>query len=586
SESFDVNGEMIAKSGGYFNSFGKSTISYSWDKQTDRVWGTETKYDSQGRPALQTVLAPSCDGFVTNPYFLSGDFDNYVTNVSDYDALSNINVINNEFSSLKRYYSDENSNEPLQATTDRPFSRTVYDKLNPDNVIKAIGGNQIDSEWKTGFSFTVPATQEMYYVFGKDYFDGPVSVSGEEVITKYFKTVNIDTHGNETVLFTDGEGKALASARSGGLQQYEVISVIGEQGFVDVHIPQGINSVNFLTSISDYIIYDLKTGNPVNASSISGGNIYRIEADVTGNDFKTYLHVPSNQITAPNTKGVSYNVNYYDYAINYYDNIGRLKKSTQPLGFNASCLSIIQNSVVHSMITTYEYHGMGQVIETTSPDEGTAKFKYRKDGQIRFSQNSKQALVNEVSFTNYDLQARPEKSGVGIGNFNELDPDNSDITSGLKEIHETLYDESDPNLAGILMSNMMSPIDYKQSFLSSNVSMTKTTLNAGSSPTSTTWYSYDAYGRVTWTLQQISGLGLKTIHYKYDYKGNVKKVIYQKDRPLEMFVHQYTFDANNRLVKVETSTDDTIFKEQSNYSYYKSGELKRTEVANGLQGTD
>src|SRR5690606_9109730 len=112
------------------------------------------------------------------------------------------------------------------------------------------------------------------------------------------------------------------------------------------------------------------------------------------------------------------------------------------------------------------------------------------------------------------------------------------------------------------------------------------TLNAGSSPTSTTWYSYDAYGRVTWTLQQISGLGLKTIHYKYDYKGNVKKVIYQKDRPLEMFVHQYTFDANNRLVKVETSTDDTIFKEQSNYSYYKSGELKRTEVANGLQGTD
>src|SRR5690606_41487140 len=90
-----------------------------WDKQTDRVWGTETKYDSQGRPALQTVLAPSCDGFVTNPYFLSGDFDNYVTNVSDYDALSTIDVINNEFSSLKRYYSDENSNEPLQATTDQ-----------------------------------------------------------------------------------------------------------------------------------------------------------------------------------------------------------------------------------------------------------------------------------------------------------------------------------------------------------------------------------------------------------------------------------------------------------------------------------
>ena len=587
-ETFDVNNTMIGKSGSYYNRLGHPTIGYSWDSETNKVWGTETKYDKQGRPALNTFPAPNCDGF--DGGFLNGSFNNFVSSNGDYDQLLPINSYINSFTSLKRYYSDENSNEAFQATTSRPYSRTVYDKLNPGNVIKTIGGNQVDGEWKNGYTFTVPAAQELYYIFGRDYFNGPVTSNGEEVITKFYKTVVIDAHGVESVVFTDSEGKTLASARSGGSIEYEVVSVVGEQGFIDVHIPANNSGFSFLTDPSDYVVYDLKTGELIDSSLMSAGNVYRIETNTLESEHKVYID-NSNALVAPNAKGIRYNVNYYDYAINYYDDIGRLMTSSQPLGFDENCLNGIQNTVSHGMLSDYNYDVLGQLIETSSPDEGTAKFKYREDGQIRFSQNSKQALVNEVSFTNYDHLARPIESGVGNADFTNLNPDTDNLTVGLKEVHKTLYDEKDPNFELILSTNELDPLEYQQSFLSGNVSMTGS-LTDGVNYNARTWYNYDIYGRVVWTVQHIEGLGLKTIHYKYDSKGNVKQVIFQKDQPpgldvpAELFIHQYTYNLNNAIVKVETSSDNLNFTEHATYEYYRSGELKRTEIAGGIQGKD
>ncbi|MCD2261034.1 RHS repeat domain-containing protein, partial [Psychroserpens luteolus] len=587
-ETYDVTGTLVGKSGSYYNDLGKPTLSYSWDREENKVWGTQTLYDKQGRPALQTLSAPSCGGFVGG--FLSGTFSNYVSDITNYDGLSEIDVVNNDFSSLRRYYSDDNSNEELQSTTTRPYVRTVYDKLNPGNEIKAIGGNQMGGDWKTGYSFTVPAAQEMYYVFGKNYFEGPINgIYGEQVTTEYYKTVVMDPHGNEVVSFIDKEGRTLATARSGGSQTYPVVSVIGEQGYIDIHLPKNVNSVNFLSSTSHYTIYDLKTGDQIPYTSMSGGNVYRISATPSTNEntHHTYISSSGGVNHYSGSRGVRYNVNYYDYSLNYYDVSGRLTQRSQPLGFNASCLSSIQSTVTHGMLNSYVYNSLGELLETTSPDEGTTKFKYRRDGQIRFSQNSKQALVGEVTFIDYDSKLRPKKSGVGAANFSTLNPDTSVLSTNLKEIHETIYDLPDASLSGVLSSGGLNPNNYKQTFISGNVSMTKT-IPDGNSPivTSSTWYSYDIYGRVLWTVQDVEGLGLKTIHYKYDNRGGVKQVIYQQDIPSELFVHRYSYDKNNSLSKVETSTNGVDFEEQADYEYYKSGELKRTEIANGLQGLD
>jgi len=101
----------------------------------------------------------------------------------------------------------------------------------------------------------------------------------------------------------------------------------------------------------------------------------------------------------------------------------------------------------------------------------------------------------------------------------------------------------------------------------------------------TTWYSYDELGRVTWVVQDIKGVGVKTLDYTYDFSGNVLEVAYQKGQP-DSFYHTYGYDAAQRLTTVYTSPDGTAQTLQAEYSYYLHGPLKRVQVAGDLQGVD
>ena len=101
----------------------------------------------------------------------------------------------------------------------------------------------------------------------------------------------------------------------------------------------------------------------------------------------------------------------------------------------------------------------------------------------------------------------------------------------------------------------------------------------------TTWYSYNDQGHVAWMVQNIAGLGGKTLDYTYDIAGNVLEVAYQQGQP-DAFHHYYEYDAALRLYKVHTSSDGTVRSLQAKYFYYLHGPLKRVELANGLQGVD
>src|SRR5690606_14667581 len=207
--------------------------------------------------------------------------------------------------------------------------------------------------------------------------------------------------------------------------------------------------------------------------------------------------------TSSSLKGVRYKVNYYDYSLNYYDKTGRLISTLPPIAYyNNYSLSQATRSYNEELKTIYEYNTLGQLIYTKSPDEGEAWFKYRKDGQIRFSQNSKQkaASPNEFSYTHYDLLGRPIESGVFIENTTysfssdtnsaldgimnntytiaqcENDSDNFS-NSRCKEQIFTVYDAPE--------SIIVDGTTYNQSFVAGNVAKTYT-LNPA---TSTTWYS-------------------------------------------------------------------------------------------------
>ncbi|WP_172443295.1 RHS repeat-associated core domain-containing protein [Nonlabens agnitus] len=545
---YDVTELPIGKTKSYFDDLGKPVQNLTLDFKTNTTWATQTLYDSQGRPALQTLGAPAYgeetflykEGFIKKSNGEQYDMADFETDPE------NPQPVGEQGLSLGWYYSGNNTNEAYQDITDYPFSRTVYSKLNPGKALRVLGGNKTGGKWKNGYSFTMKAGAELAQ---QGAFGDPSYNTSQGM--KILKTVSRDVHGEESVVFTDTDGRTLAAARSGLGTIRNTTVVIGEQGFVDIHVPQNITGFTVNKGPGVQIrVFDLITEEQVTISTTSLPNgFYRVEASNVGTG----------------TVSVTYKENYYDYSLNYYDKIGRLTKSTQPLD---------------RLETTYTYDTMGQLISTTSPDEGTSNFKYREDGQIRYSQNSKQAAVNQFSYTNYDLLGRPVESGViNSSRFATADPDTTALPSGSKiEVQATVYDQLPAGeLAGI-----GAHVDYRNpTFLDGNVAKS-------SNDHTTTYYSYDVYGRVKWILQNIPGLGLKTIDYTYDdITGSVNMVDYQKHQPSERFIHRYSYHPiDYSLTRVETSTDGVNFTEHALYDYYETGALKRTEIGGGLQGID
>ncbi len=584
---YDIDGTTKASSKAYFDEIGKLQQTQSWDVASDSIWASEVRYEEFGRPALQTLSAPIREGLV---YQFKTDFikktngDDYV--LSDFDGTNlddttkeNPNQVGEAVNTLGWYYSESNDHEEYQDATAYPFTKSIYSDLNPGGVLRSVGGNKVNGQWPQAYTFSMKAGQELSQTvaFGESKYN----------TIETLKTVSRDVHGVENVVFTDTDGKVLAAARSGseGSPSTNMSVTIPEQGFVDVHIAQGISG--FTVSNSSAVnVYDLISETEISGGTSGLGNgFFRVAV----NDLETYV---------PESISVTYQVNYYDYSLNEYDEADRLITSYQPLG----------NTKTTKLKNIYEYNTLGQLLHTTSPDEGEAWFKYRDDGQIRFSQNSKQLDPNadgnpadaEFSYTHYDTYGRPVESGVYFGNAESFGSADSLLNDTVDDIMVdndglpnadcmeqvfTLYDSKEVSgmHAALTTANIPTMHYPTQKFVSGNVSKTYTV----GPDASTTWYSYDAYGRLAFMVQDIAGIGAKTLDYEYDpVTGQVHKVYFQKHKISERFIHRYMYNAADELIKVETSTDDSIFELQAEYEYYETGAIKRTELAGGVQGID
>ena len=587
----NVVGNFIGASVSYYDDLGKGTQSQSFDLKGQKTWASEVRYDQQGRPALSTLTAPIGsegaftykDGFIKK----SGNAD---FNINDYENgdIENPTPVTTEENTLGWYYSENNDTDPYQDVTNRPYSRTIYSELNPGTALKTVGGNKIDNEWKQSHVFSMPAGQELSQsrAFGDTKYDN----------YKIVKTVARDVHGVESVVFTDTDGKTLAASRSGneegGTTSRSSYVTIGEQGFVDIHLPVGTSGISISGNSGISLeVFDLITEQVTTTSlgSLPSG-FYRVAVS----DIDSYIYNQDSPIT------VSYDENYYDYSLNEYDKAGRLLSSKQPL---------------QQLESTFEYNALGQLTQTHSPDEGDAWFLYRKDGQIRFSTNSKQWENKEFSYTNYDHLGRPVESGVYKDNdltylqaaipIDQVTKTTDPFKTALKnlidtldgdgladancsEVHKTTYDhllDSDNEQGDELDYPFLTGVDNSYgnpSFLSGNVAKTE-------NENTTTYYSYDIYGRVQWIVQKIDGLGDKTIDYEYDpITSQVNRVLYQKHSTTDLFIHKYTYNKNDySLIKVETATNSNgPYTEHATYEYNETGALKTLNLAEGLQKID
>ncbi|PTB90589.1 hypothetical protein C9994_17140, partial [Marivirga lumbricoides] len=97
---------------------------------------------------------------------------------------------------------------------------------------------------------------------------------------------------------------------------------------------------------------------------------------------------------------VSYETGSYHYTLYYYDRAGNLVRTVPPKGvqlLDGNDPASKEALPAHTLTTHYEYNSLGQLVSQRTPDGGITDFIYNNAGQLRFSQNAKQAADNTFS---------------------------------------------------------------------------------------------------------------------------------------------------------------------------------------------
>ncbi|HTJ53000.1 MAG TPA: RHS repeat-associated core domain-containing protein [Cyclobacteriaceae bacterium] len=305
---------------------------------------------------------------------------------------------------------------------------------------------------------------------------------------------------------------------------------------------------------------------------------------------------------AVETTSFSFDSREYQYTLYYYDQAGELVQTVPPEGVNplnntqvTQFLAGTKTSPAHTLITRYQYNSLNQLILQTTPDAGKSTFYYNTKGQLKFSQNAQQFIDNNYSYSKYDNQGRV----IEVGELNVIQPDNlatllnnidninfpvATATLVLNDVTHTYYDFADATPPSYPPGNG----PFLQEYLRNRVSYVEVyDKGAAANDITATYYSYDIHGNVKSLLQQITGLENKRTDYRYDLiSGKVNYVLYQYANS-DQLIHQYKYDADNRLTEVLTSTDGYIWDSEARYKYYLHGPLARIELGQyRVQGLD
>ncbi|QCK13777.1 LamG-like jellyroll fold domain-containing protein [Mangrovivirga cuniculi] len=289
----------------------------------------------------------------------------------------------------------------------------------------------------------------------------------------------------------------------------------------------------------------------------------------------------------------------YHYTLYYYDRAGNLVKTVPPAGVKTLDVSDggIEASKLadpnHTMETHYRYNSLGQLVWQSTPDGGVTNFYYNDLGLLRFSINAKQRQEGKFSYTKYDALGRVIEVGQSNGN-------DSDFESVINQVGESSFPTTETGLEQrtITKYTQAHPTEdwlnnHTQTHLRNRVSYTMYDADGDLSEQSTddqsiSVFSYDIHGNVNRLIQKLPGLGRGfVIEYEYDLiSGNVTEVAYNRGKE-DAFFHRYEYDADNRIVKVETSPNGILWDTDAEYEYYAHGPLKRTILGEDhVQGVD
>lgn len=288
----------------------------------------------------------------------------------------------------------------------------------------------------------------------------------------------------------------------------------------------------------------------------------------------------------------------------YYDLNGNLRKTVPPAG-------VVKNPSSgnpHTKVTEYKYDSRNLLVYQKTPDGGETEFYYDGAGRLVFSRNDKQKeLSYRFSYTLYDELGRPTETG-------EVEPSSASIPPGqplpvyvtesynddlypmdtlikyvrsqtrfdvVRTIYDTVrvsLDTCDDHLsAQTNLVNRVSSISWYKSKAPDYI------FDYRKDAHFTTYFSYDMVGNVkTITYDclemQAAKQRYKRVDYDYDLiSGKVNMISYNRGKP-DQFYQRYEYDADNRIVKAESSNDGIIWNRDASYEYYKHGPLAQVRI--------
>lgn len=294
----------------------------------------------------------------------------------------------------------------------------------------------------------------------------------------------------------------------------------------------------------------------------------------------------------------------------------------------------------HKKATIYEYNTANRPWKEITPDAGTKLLYYDLKGNVLLSQSQRQRddIHNYYTYFLYDGQNRLTETGQVSWNDScpSFDPmplyqfqqgqfvktqkpfpcacenlidslwefcgptntnyyDHSQFVSMIRsfdrgQVVYTVYDsaftplETKRNLEA--QENLRNRIGANMYYLAVGPGL------PGSNYDHATHYSYDASGNIKTLVQEFPQLEsfkqrYKRIDYDYDLlSGKVNMISYNRGYA-DQFFQRYAYDADNRLLKAETSHDGFIWKRDAEYTYYQHGPLARASIGDQrVQGID
>ncbi|HWY98808.1 MAG TPA: kelch repeat-containing protein [Bacteroidia bacterium] len=315
----------------------------------------------------------------------------------------------------------------------------------------------------------------------------------------------------------------------------------------------------------------------------------------------------------------------YHFTLYYYDQAGNLVKTVPPQGVHPITSSTSLNNIiayrhngtgsptypVDSLQTRYFYNTLNEPVKQQTPDGDSVHFWYDRLGRIVLSQNALQRSLL-YSYTQYDALGRV----IEVGQLSTV-PANLPscfhcisciISYGVLPVLPDTFTRNDAELQNFINQSTRTQVihAYYDSITYSKIPLAQQNLRKEIA--SITYeekndyniktydnaihYSYDIEGNVATIIIDVPHDSIvhqryKRVNYYYDLvSGNVDQMIYEQDS-IDQFIHNYDYDADNRLLTVNTSQDSLYWEEDADYQYYDHGPIAREIIGRRqVQGID